>query len=336
MSLLAVTPKSLHDRRHYRTTTTVPSVGVGRGSLLEAAVNPKTLKMYRAALIQFADYMWEHGEDPMEDNDFDDILLDYMQDLYEHGGARSTARNTLYGLCVYFPRFSLGGLPKARQAVRGWSKLAVGRSYPPMTQELATAVAVHLRCNPRWCRHAIGVVLAFDCLLRIGELVNLRREDVADDDDPRLGYRPPGYLKLGMVIRIRQAKTGPNQHVTVYDPQVKQLVRQLLHVTKPEELLFPFSAAIFRNVFKLGCADLNLSSLYVPHSLRHGAATRFKHLLHWTMEDVMHRGRWKSADSAKIYIQAGVVMLMAMAVPPGLSNLGYELSNSLFALLRLW
>ena len=215
----------------------------------------------------------------------------------------------------------------------------------------------------------------------MSELVNLKREDIAFDDDNRLGSHHPSYgaaaptatlrranggnrdgptftppttsgsyrsdrsgtvrtdghtgmrrvgePHAGTIIIIRKAKTGRNQNVVLHDASLTKLLHELVDVTRPGGYLFPFSAAAFRSVFKKGCADLGLSKLYVPHSLRHGGATRYKHRLGWRMEDVMHRGRWASSKSAKTYIQASVAHSMSVMVPSQLHELGFQFSNSL-------
>lgn len=158
-------------------------------------------------------------------------------------------------------------------------------SYPPLSWDLACLIAVKLVVNGL-SRYGIGVLLAFDCLLRVGELTALYREDVADSSDIRVGHE-----YKGMTLRLRSTKTGPNQWVEVHDPTVITYVRQLVAQTRPGDLLFPFSSDVFRRVFKRTCADLDLSSRYVPHSLRHGGATRLC-LMGWRMEDILRRGRW--------------------------------------------
>jgi integrase len=184
------------------------------------------------------------------------------------------------------------------------------------------AVDGHFRC-------AVGVVLAFDCLLRIGELVGLRVEDVADAEDARIGVD-----SVDMTLRLRSTKTGPNQWVVVENPVVKTLVRQLVSTSPPDSFLFPFTASVFRNRFKSACSDLNLSPLYVPHSLRHGGATRL-HLLGRPMEDILLRGRWASNKSARRYIQSGKAMLMTMDVPRRVQDLARATSSDLLLLLTL-
>src|SRR4051794_5808536 len=90
---------------------------------------------------------------------------------------------------------SKGHLPVSMLALRGWNKLQPVLSYPPLTWELTVCIALKMSA----CSWSLGVgaLLAFDCFLRVGELVGLKREDVADTDDARLAV---GFK--GMALRL--------------------------------------------------------------------------------------------------------------------------------------
>jgi len=210
-------------------------------------------------------------------------------------------------------------LPRASQASRGWNKLCPGTSYPPLTWDLTVAIAVQLARAGK-AAIGIGALLAFDCLLRVSELIGLHREDVLDSSDSRIGHE-----HAGTILILRRTKTGNNKSVTVLDPGVIALLRQLVARTPPGGKLFPFSSAVFRRALHSACASLGLSAQYVPHSLRHGGATRYFHVLHWPMEDVMARGRWASTKSARIYIQSGAALAGRMAVPEAIGRIAVAL-----------
>ena len=175
----------------------------------------------------------------------------------------------------------------------------------------------------------IGTLLAFDCFLRVGELCSLKREDVADASDSRLGVD-----FKGMALRLRKTKTGPNQWVEVESPAVMLLLRDVIAKTKPGRSLFPVSTSTYRRLFKSACSDLKLSTSYVPHSLRHGGATR-AHLLGKSMEDILLRGRWASTKSARRYIQSGRAILLSMQTPPLVARLGPILSRDILTTFSL-
>jgi integrase len=173
--------------------------------------------------------------------------------------------------------------------------------------------------------HAIGVLLSFDCYLRIGELHGLRRSDIALRGDPRVNDLDNAPLAS---LRLRHTKTGPNQYVPVENPAVAALLAQVVTITAPGQLLFPAAPAAFRRAFKAACRDLGLSPLYVPHSLRHGGATR-DHMRGRSIEDIMERGRWASSKSARRYVQSGRALLCATDVPPRVKQLGAMISGDL-------
>ena len=110
------------------------------------------------------------------------------------------------------------------------------------------------------------------------------------------------------------------------DDDVADLVRAVVRATQPGQFLFAFSADSFRRVFKDTCADLGLSSDYVPHSLRHGAATR-DHIRGVPLEEILRRGRWASTKSARHYVQSGRAVLLVTEVPRRVLRAGWVLSR---------
>jgi len=139
-----------------------------------------------------------------------------------------------------------------------------------------------------------------------------------------------------MLIHLRITKTDNNKTVPVLEPQVRTLLQDLIKrtSTKPTDMLFPFTPDHFRRAMHSACADLGLSPRYVPHSLRHGGATHYFHVLNMSMETVLHRGRCASSESARRYIQMGVAMLMEMDAPD-MVKLGLEMIKDLVLYLSL-
>lgn len=286
---------------------------------MEAAYAPATVKKYSEAVKTFLLWCKRRRIDPADVNDFDDYLTDYFHYLYTCGHGKDDARCTLYGIMMLHPKLQ-DSFPVSLLALRGWERMAPSQAHPPMTYDLAVLVAVHMARHGLW-RYAVATLLAFDCLLRVGELVGLQREDIADSGDLRMGSE-----YKGMALRLRKTKTGPNQWVDVQDPVVRFLVRDLMHGSR-SRAVFPFSSAEFRNVFKSTCTALGLSERYVPHSLRHGGATRL-HLCGVSIEDILLRGRWASSKSARRYVQSGRALLISMRVPNRLQDLAVQMVTS--------
>lgn len=298
-------------------------------SLLTDAYSEKTILKYRKAVCDFLTWCQDQSISELSSyEELDECLFDYIQDMYEAKladknapGGKSKASETVAGIIMYLPR-AKWELMTAAKAVRNWNKLAPAESYPPLTKELASLIAVKMLLDGHEAE-AVGCVLAFDCLLRVNELASLRVSDVAHGD-PRF---PSAYKQ--MVIRLRQAKTGRNQSVVVRDPVVLELVKgwkSQLPKSK-DGYLFPFTSDRFRRVLKRTCANLGLSSSYVPHSLRHGGATHMYMVEEESIEKIMVYGRWAVLTSCKRYIQAGRALLLTVDVPSSVAQLAQDVAS---------
>jgi len=281
-----------------------------RWPLLEAGFAPATIAKYKPAVHRFIDWCLTTGNDPQSIDDLDESLADYFQLIHDEkdGGGKSLAAATLAGIRMYIPRLKSPALPIASAICNRWHKAKPNVSYPPLTWELAVLIAVQMARSGHY-KFGVATLLGFDCLLRIGEITALRRENFADGKDVRLGAV---YQKA--MVAINKAKTGKFQSVAIEAESVKALVAKVAVSTKKGELLFPGGEKKYRAVFKATCADLGLSPRYVPHSLRHGGATRM-FVRGDKLEDIMLRGRWKATQSARTYIQMGPALLLAMKVP---------------------
>lgn len=288
--------------------------------LLAAPLAESTQKKYKSAVCDFLTWMFDNDEDAETIEEFDDLLMDYIHELHLSGQGKTKAINTLYGLLTYMPRLTKL-LVGSKRAIKGWNKIAVTKKYPPLTLSLTMVIALQMARRKRYDM-AVGALLSFDCLLRVGELTNIRREDIADTGDLRISSR-----HRNLMIRLRRTKTGDNKWVDVRDENVITLVRGLMAKTKPKAKLFNFTSSQFRRVLKGVCLELGLSPLYVPHSLRHGGATHYHHILDMPLEDILMRGRWSSVKSARHYIQSGKAVLLDFEIPSGLRDLARELET---------
>jgi integrase len=306
---------------------------VGRGRarwpLLEFGYRPQTVVRYKKAVNRFIEWCSTTKQDARNYDEFDDLLADYLQNMYEEkqGKGKQLAKETLYGIYMYMPRAN-DKLYVSNRLVNRWCRGQPPESYPPLTWELTVAIAVQMVRNGYY-RYGVATLVAFDCLLRIGEFTNLCARDISVPGDVRMGseYRMT-------TVAIWNAKTGRNQSVEVLNADVRKLLLMLVAQTKSKAKLFPGGAAAYRLVFKKICAELGLNPKYVPHSLRHGGATRL-HLQKWSLEDIMLRGRWKSATSARTYIQSGRAMLMHMKAPKKISDLAVILAADVVGSITL-
>ena len=151
-------------------------------------------------------------------------------------------------------------------------------------------------------------------------------------NDPRMGR-----AHTGMAVCLPRTKTGLNQSVALQDPVVADVLAEWVHrlglPSSSTECIFSFTPSHLRRLMQNACWSLGLGTTpYVPHSLRHGGATHDFLRTH-SIEHVQFRGRWKSMESSRRYIQMARAMLTKHQVPQRLNQLGEELGDSLLEVM---
>ena len=297
-----------------------------RTYLFGMALQPDTQSRYGAAVDAFIDWCSIHGERPVTSADFDEVLTDYIHELFELGVGKQRAVNTVYGVLNLMPtlRSCLFG---SFLSLRAYNRLHPSTSYPPLSWRLACTIAVQM-ARHGWFSMAVGVLLSHDCLLRQSELRALRYCDIADASDARLNAE-----RSGILVILGKTKTGRNQSVSIRDVDVQRLVRWLLR-SQPHrdatDFVFKFTASEYRHRLRSVCRELSLSTSYVPHSLRHGGATRL-YDSGAKIDDILLRGRWAKTKSAVRYIQSGPALLLSQQLPPAISSAAVSIASSLVA-----
>lgn len=301
--------------------------------LRDLALAPSTIKAYTKQLNHFLTHTSTTLQDlpSLSDRRIDMLLSDFINHLFHSGAPFGYAAHTVGGLVHHLPHLR-SKLFESHLRLRGWTRHRTTSSHPPLTWELTVVFAALMSA---WGHHSesLGLLLSFDCYLRVGELTSLRKCDIIMRDDARLGR---SHTK--MALWLPKTKTGLNQWVTVNSDTVATLlethIRTLPVSTELTDRVFPFSPSVLRKLIRR-CSDFcGLAAPYVPHSLRHGGATR-DFLCGVRIEDIMFRGRWKAMESAKRYIQTGRGLLAAQQVPQHINTLGIAIDDCLVSFMQL-
>jgi integrase len=215
-----------------------------------------------------------------------------------------------------------------QSTVRGEQVLPTRSSWP---LEVLTAITVAVN-GYHGC--AIGTLVAFDGMLRVSEMAVLRVRDVSLPHDLRRGASATGQQLASGVdspslpsitrtcLRLDRTKTGRNQWTELFIPGVSTLLAHLIAGRQPNDLVFPMDCSTssrtthFRTIMARVTDSLGLASAgYSPHSLRRGGATYAHQFQQQSVETILHRGRWQSMSSCRIYIDNGTAMLVTLATP---------------------
>jgi integrase len=284
---------------------------MGSRFLFGSSVSPDTLKKYKKETLRFLEWWGGGGESSADFEALDEVLCDYIHHMYMAKGGKGLQAvvNAKCGIELFFPRCK-HQLRLSARAILGWRNLAPPSPWPPLTWPLAVGIAVRMASTGHFLA-GTATVLAFECYLRISEVLSLCAADVALAKDARLG----GEYE-GVALRLRHTKTGPDQWVTVRDPHVIYLLQTALRLSASSlSPVFPYTPSAFRSFFHSACVALGIGTIgYVPHSLWHGGATRDALRGH-PLEDILARGRWASTSSARHYVQSGRALLLSLQLP---------------------
>ena len=281
--------------------------------LLRASLAPATIARYTKASSGFYDYLIRMCIVPSTYAHVDELFTGYLHHLYNSGAGKAEAVAAFFGLNVAQPDVTRW-MPMSRKALKGYARLKPSSQYPPLTWPVTKVIAVEMARRGHMSE-AIGTLLSFDCLLRMGELLGIMHEDIVTGADPRIGAGGDDRL----YVRLRKTKTGGEQGVELADDEVRILAVMARNMVAPGSRVFPFSDNQYRRLLHKVCLHLSLPAGYVHHSCRHGGATYF-HLCGVPVTDIQHRGRWRSQKTATHYIQGGRQALMARSIPAAVST----------------
>ncbi len=304
------------------------SLHVSRLPLQDLTLEPGSLKSYERSLRSFLTYTRLPPQQllAMPAQRLDWQLAVFLQHSYDSGAPFTLGAHALHAVVHHRPDVK-ALLFASRQCLKGWERVRQTASHPPLTWELTVSIAcMFSRCG--FHAPAVAMLVAFDCYLRVGELTRIRRRDVVMPNDARMGR-----AHTAMAVCLTKTKTGPNQSVALFRPEVAAIlstwVRALPHTADDNPLVFAFSPTYLRRLMHNACIDLGVGHIaYVPHSLRHGGATA-DFLRTGSVQHVQFRGRWKSLESVRTYVQTARALLAAQQVPAAVNQLGMLLSDAL-------
>ena len=208
--------------------------------------------------------------------------------------------------------FNVSGtlLKGAWRAIQGWRSLQPVRSRIPITAQVLYGLFVFglregwredgfLRAQIWGC--VLALWLGFACLLRPGEILQLRVRDVSFSTASSSTLFDPG-----MVLVVRTPKTRRvchKQFVLCSDVRLERWLRWWLQGLSPRAPLFPFSRYIWTKHFTHLLQQLGLQDIgYTLGSVRAGGATHhFRQ--HANLGQLQFLGRWSSASTMQFYLQ---------------------------------
>ena len=276
------------------------------GSLRELTVQPATKRRYALATEAFFSFLRKANLSlPSQKSKLDHLLSDYIEYLWSTGAGRAQAADTLAGLQDLQPDLR-HHLPEAWRLLKTWSINEIPARAPPFPDHVVHAMAGWAFFHG-WYSFGVSIILGFYCMLRTGEILNIRSSNLMCGRNDKQVVVSLGLTKGGK-------RRGAAESVILgYEPAVL-LVKRWKQVAQPVTPLVR-STAQWRKLFNECLHALHVEDhQFRPYSLRRGGAT-FWFSRHQSLDRLLIQGRWASQKTARIYLNEGLAMLTSMHLP---------------------
>ena len=260
-------------------------------------VSKGMVERYDRAVQAFLTYAKDFNLQVKEWDQLDEVASEWLEHIFHDGQHKSLASDGLAGIQHFIPQ-ALGRLKHSWKLAKVWQKLEPPRRVLPLSPLIVRAMA-GAAWSLGFLAEASGLLLAFDAMLRSGELYQLRIKDIK-------------FYGTRAVISLGYTKTGKRNNATeMVVVESKLAVQSLQRACKGKhrnDLLLARGARVFRTLFKALIDLFELEGLITVYSLRRGGAS-WDFLQHQSMERTLLRGRWQSTSSARIYLQDATAMV---------------------------
>lgn len=259
-------------------------------------VNDKTNLLYLRWVLFFVNWCCLDGRHPNNPSSLDQNLTAGVEHMY-HDDLSYSYAGALLSDVQHFCAIAPHQIKLAWRTFGAWKKEKAGKGVPPLPDFVLRAMVVFFdSCGQT--RLAALLLMAFNCYLRTGEFLRLKKQDITLNSTNTNGAILLDATKTS-------SRNGGAESVLFDDPFLINYLKVVLQKMKDDEQFFDGTSTQFRNVFHGVLRVFGLQSHgFQPYSLRRGGATA-DFMRHNSIDRCLFRGRWRSVRTARIYIQLG-------------------------------
>ena len=210
-------------------------------------------------------------------------------------------------------------------SLKAWEEQKPSSFRPPLPLALLIAItckarqlgfiSVDHKLTELWWRFSALLQLGFFAMLRPGELLQLKKNDIGLPNCLSLGS---SCIAVRLVHPKNSRQMGIQQFALLRHPDSVNWMVWLVSQQTDEGLLWKHGANKFRKTFREVCSRLKLHSCrFSPASLRAGGAT-------WRAEStdigsLRFEGRWSNVRSLEHYVQVARAQQLMISIPDSVS-----------------
>ncbi|CAK0883302.1 unnamed protein product [Prorocentrum cordatum] len=301
-----------------------------------STVRGATADLYDTYLATFESWAGV-GVREMMDGELDTSLLDYWEHLYFEGENHPTASKLLAALEYRYPQLRKGcpaAPTRARHALRGFRRLAPGRSRAPLPF-VALMAMIGAALSQGLKDLGLALFICFIGYLRPSELIKLK--------GPQLVAPVAGSATRHWMLLLSPAEENVGSKTREFDESaaldwdiIEEIAPRLNELKRRagQGNLWNFTQLQFAEHFRT-LAELSGVSVLRPHPycLRHGGASFDSLTKRRTPEQIKRRGRWKADASVSRYSKHARVANEATKLPLAVRRYGNIIHQDLAAFL---
>ena len=286
------------------------------------SVRPATLRLYDNDYASFRRWLKANGHSMSNgEAGCDHVLSLFLDTMYLDGAHLSLGQRMFASVLFFRAGLSKAGgarMPLCRRALKGWKRLAPAGSRLGIPFEVMSMLVMWMWYHNLW-EEGLLTWLTFEMYYRPNEPLSLRAQDLVP---PVTGARAGTSWSLNLHRREhavaskteefdeamqldleRQVALGPALAAILesrYGPHWRQAVLKRSAAPPP---LFTIGADDAVKAFNRAVKALKLGSVGVTsrYQLRHGGASHDAATAARTLEQIRHRGRWRSQSSLRRY-----------------------------------
>ena len=234
--------------------------------------------------------------------DFDVAAAQFLEHVFSEGYPKGYGSDGLAALQHFVPEVA-GKLRHSWRLLKSWQKMEPPVRVLPISPLMVVAISGAC-ARLGYVSAAAAFLVAFDALLRPGELYALQKQHVT-------------WARGKAILSLHGTKTGQRKAAT-------EMVVCHSHVTnvwlwlalknkKPKDKLLDCSPADLRHLFHTTIQHLQVAGHFSLYSFRRGVAT-WHFISEQSMEATLLRGRWVSTTTAHIYLQDAAATLSHLQI----------------------
>lgn len=280
--------------------------------IVEAALQPSTLKAYKRALWKF--YLWAHGNDVIihSHEELDDFFCEYKNDVAwqqrrsQPGCSFVVTKSALETLLAaaqkIFPEIKQG-MYQTREVLKSWRVAFAPNHTTPMSGLWAYHLA-RSAASTHGSRKAGLLPPQYHMCLRPTEALRIQRGDLLSEAETTV----PGMVGVLLGTRKR-TKVRRQQVARSSDPVAVALVNHYKASTSDDEIISGgMTLAQYNAMIKAAMTNAHLTSgKWTAHSPRSGRASDM-YLADEPFIKIRETGRWGHDGSLRIYLETASVL----------------------------